>query len=46
MVVIEFTRNGVGDCIKIAEENLQEQLKILVNDFINGKIDYLHIFHN
>lgn len=46
MIIIEFMRDGVGDCIKIAEENFQERLEILVNDFINGKIDYLHIFRN
>ena len=46
MVVIEFIRDGTGDCIKIAEENFQKQLEVLINDFINGRIDYLHIFRN
>ena len=46
MIIVEFMRDGVGDCIKIAEENSQGQLETLVNDFINGKIDYLHIFRN
>ena len=46
MIIIEFMRDGVGDCIKITEEDFQEQLKILTNDFLSGRIDYLHIFRN
>ena len=46
MIIIEFMRDSVGDCIETTEENFQEQLKILVNDFINGRVDYLHIFRN
>ena len=46
MIIVEFMRDGVGDYIETTEESFQEQLKILVNDFINGRVDYLHIFRN
>ena len=46
MIIIEFMRDGVGDYVKVTEENFQKQLEIFVNDFINGKIKYLHISHD
>ena len=46
MIIIEFMRDGVGDYIETTEESFQEQLETLVNDFINGRVDYLHIFHD
>ena len=46
MIVIELMRDGVGKYIETTEESFQEQLEILVNDFINGRVDYLHIFRD
>ena len=46
MIIIEFMRDGIGDYIKTTEESFQEQLEALVNDFINGRVDYLHIFRD
>ena len=46
MIIIEFMRDGVGDYIEATEESFQEQLEALINDFINGRVAYLHIFRN
>ena len=46
MIIIEFMRNGIGNYIEVTEENLQEQIEIFTNDFINGIVEYFYVSHN
>jgi hypothetical protein len=43
-IIIELTRNRVGDCLRVPREELQEVVANLVEDLIKGDVDYLNIF--